>query len=224
MTTTHDLPTVAGWWGGADIETRESLGLAADRKQEETQRDRDRASLWLAFRKAGATDGRSARAEQRASAAVDAAIAFTAQSPAPLALIPHRRHARARPNSRTFPARSTSIRTGGAAWTRRQPKFSTRPRLARAARIRCAGAPMTPRATLRLQFHKEFTFADAERHGAVFRAPRASATSTPHRSRPRARARRTAMTSSTRRGSIPSSVARTRCEASSRRCAPRGSA
>jgi 4-alpha-glucanotransferase len=43
--------------------------------------------LWRAFRKASATnDDQPAR--EHASEAVDAAIAFTAQSPAPLALIP----------------------------------------------------------------------------------------------------------------------------------------
>jgi 4-alpha-glucanotransferase len=87
MTTTHDLPTVAGWWKGHDIETRASIGLVTDRKQERKARTKERAALWRAFRKAGvvAADAPVARDAQRA---VDAAIAFTARSPAALALIP----------------------------------------------------------------------------------------------------------------------------------------
>lgn len=85
MTSTHDLPTVAGWWSGADIGTRDGLGLA-DAPRETKERAKDRASLWNAFREAGVVDaGASAHDE---AAAVDAAIAFAARSPAPLALIP----------------------------------------------------------------------------------------------------------------------------------------
>ena len=53
MTTTHDLPTVAGWWQGADIATRDALGLVADEQRETQERAQDRSALWGAFRKAG---------------------------------------------------------------------------------------------------------------------------------------------------------------------------
>ena len=86
MTTTHDLPTVAGWWSAADIGTRAKLGLS-DAEREQTERARDRKRLWSAFRKAGITTSSEPGPSQDAPA-VDAAIAFTAQSPAPLALIP----------------------------------------------------------------------------------------------------------------------------------------
>jgi 4-alpha-glucanotransferase len=86
MTSTHDLPTVAGWWSGADIETRAKLGLA-DERREAKERKQDRKALWGAFKKAGVTRESEPRPEQIAPA-VDAAIAFTAQSPARLALIP----------------------------------------------------------------------------------------------------------------------------------------
>ncbi|WP_298216311.1 4-alpha-glucanotransferase [Acidocella sp.] len=52
MTTTHDLPTVAGWWTGRDLEWRARLGLAAESKPE---RAAARRALWTAFRKSGAT-------------------------------------------------------------------------------------------------------------------------------------------------------------------------
>lgn len=66
MTTTHDLPTVAGWWRG---------------------KDSGRAPLWRAFMDAGvAADPQPA--PDAPSAAVDAAVAFVAEAPSPLALIP----------------------------------------------------------------------------------------------------------------------------------------
>ena len=34
MTTTHDLPTVAGWWSGEDIRTRRALGFGAAGEEE----------------------------------------------------------------------------------------------------------------------------------------------------------------------------------------------
>lgn len=86
MTSTHDLPTVAGWWSGADIEMREKLGLA-DAACARKERVQDRKALWNAFQKGGvATKGEPPPSQP--SPAVDAAIAFTAQSPAQLALIP----------------------------------------------------------------------------------------------------------------------------------------
>ena len=87
MTTTHDLPPVAGWWKGVDIAARDALGLVADRKREERERAKDRSALWRAFRKAGVVAADEPDSENDAQA-VDAAIAFAAQSPAPLALIP----------------------------------------------------------------------------------------------------------------------------------------
>lgn len=86
MTSTHDLPTVAGWWSGADIETSAKLGLT-DAPREKAQRAQDRRLVWDAFRQAGAARN-GAPAAANSSPAVDAAIAFTAQSPAQLALIP----------------------------------------------------------------------------------------------------------------------------------------
>jgi 4-alpha-glucanotransferase len=85
MTSTHDLPTVAGWWSGADIDTRNALGLA-NAARETKGRTKDRVCLWTAFREAGVVDADAPTKD--AAIAVDAAIAFTGQSPSPLALIP----------------------------------------------------------------------------------------------------------------------------------------
>jgi len=87
MTTTHDLPTIAGWWQGSDIVTRDALGFVTDAQRETRERAQDRSALWRAFRKAGETAAEVPPPEESAPA-VDAAIDFTARSPGPLALIP----------------------------------------------------------------------------------------------------------------------------------------
>jgi 4-alpha-glucanotransferase len=85
MTTTHDLPTVAGWWSGEDIRTRRALGLGAAGEEEERRQDRGR--LWRAFTAAGTAQG-AAPPIDRPAAAVDAALGYVAQSPSPLMLAP----------------------------------------------------------------------------------------------------------------------------------------
>jgi 4-alpha-glucanotransferase len=85
MTTTHDLPTVAGWWRGADLELRRGLGMVAE--DEIGQRPKERASLWQAFTKAGAAAGDPPDPEDT-DPAVDAAVGFVAQSPGPLSIVP----------------------------------------------------------------------------------------------------------------------------------------
>ncbi len=85
MTTTHDLPTVAGWWSGEDIRTRRTLGLGA--AGEEAERRQDRGRLWRAFTAAGTVQGAPPPVD-RPAAAVDAALGYVAQSPAPLMLAP----------------------------------------------------------------------------------------------------------------------------------------
>lgn len=62
MTTTHDLPTVAGWWLGKDIVWRRKLKLFAARDgaaKATAERKRDRAQLWDAFVRAGVAKGRA---------------------------------------------------------------------------------------------------------------------------------------------------------------------
>jgi 4-alpha-glucanotransferase len=87
MTTTHDLPTVAGWWSGADIATREELGLAPQAQSERDLRAGDRTALWRAFANADAAEGAQPERDN-AAPAVDAAVRFVAKAAAPLVLIP----------------------------------------------------------------------------------------------------------------------------------------
>jgi 4-alpha-glucanotransferase len=88
VTTTHDLPTVAGWWRGADIETRGALGILGESAtQARRARTKDRGALWRAFRKAGMASGPQPPPQQSAQV-IDTALGFVARTPAPLALVP----------------------------------------------------------------------------------------------------------------------------------------
>jgi 4-alpha-glucanotransferase len=86
MTSTHDLPTVAGWWAGRDIDWRASLGNP-DTAPDRHARARDRDALWNAFRESGAADMPEPDAEHPAPAA-DAAPAHIGSSACALALLP----------------------------------------------------------------------------------------------------------------------------------------
>lgn len=85
MTTTHDLPTVAGWWSGADLMLRRDLGTASE--VEIAERPKERAALWQAFTDAGVVSG-GAPQPIDTDPIVDAAIDFVARAPGPLAIVP----------------------------------------------------------------------------------------------------------------------------------------
>jgi 4-alpha-glucanotransferase len=89
-TTTHDLPTVTGWWRGRDIDWDDRLNRLPEdhsRAQMEQEREDDRAALWAAFRHAGLAEGGKPPLEQT-DQVVDTALAFVADTPTPLAMIP----------------------------------------------------------------------------------------------------------------------------------------
>ncbi|WP_102323712.1 4-alpha-glucanotransferase [Komagataeibacter saccharivorans] len=96
FTTTHDLPTVAGWWQGVDIDWRAQLnqfapGTTADTQR--TERENDRTALWSALSAARGTAGGKRVAEKPpatvagARQVVDDAIGFVAATPCPLGII-----------------------------------------------------------------------------------------------------------------------------------------
>lgn len=90
LTTTHDLPTVAGWWTGRDIEWAEQLGRKSAYDSPEharSERAKERRRLWTACRRAGVAEGEPPAAGEPA-AAVDAALGFVAQTPCPVAIVP----------------------------------------------------------------------------------------------------------------------------------------
>lgn len=84
MTSTHDLPTVAGWWKGTDIALREKLHMAGDTVE---TRATDRAELWAAFRNSGATNA-PIPTDNNGAAAADAACVHLGFAASTLALLP----------------------------------------------------------------------------------------------------------------------------------------
>jgi 4-alpha-glucanotransferase len=85
MTSTHDLPTVAGWWQGRDLEWRETVNTKTE--DEDTIRNHDRISLWDAFRESGAASG-EVPGPQGGAAAADAAAAHIGRAACTLAILP----------------------------------------------------------------------------------------------------------------------------------------
>jgi 4-alpha-glucanotransferase len=93
-TTTHDLPTVTGWWRGADILWRNQIGQTLPRADGRdpvevalAERANDRAVLWEAFQWAGVA-AHGVPAPPPESAPVDEALAFVAATPTPLVTYP----------------------------------------------------------------------------------------------------------------------------------------
>ncbi len=88
MTSTHDLATVAGWWGGRDLLWRaRRAGTGTPPAEAEAERTRERTALWTDLSAAGLAAGPPPPPEAPA-AAVTGAVALVAEAPAPLALIP----------------------------------------------------------------------------------------------------------------------------------------
>ena len=90
MTSTHDLPTVAGWWKGSDIDVRRQhgrLGDGVDTDMERRQREQDRPRLWSAFVREHVGEG-PVPDPADTSPVVDAAVRFVAKTEVPLSLIP----------------------------------------------------------------------------------------------------------------------------------------
>ncbi|WP_194724788.1 4-alpha-glucanotransferase [Noviherbaspirillum malthae] len=89
-TTTHDLPTIAGWWQGRDLDWRRDLDLLATGETEgdaRRSRDRERHEMWQAFNQIGCAGGSLPDSTAQA-APLEAAIDFIGQTPAPLAMLP----------------------------------------------------------------------------------------------------------------------------------------
>ncbi len=88
MTSTHDLPTVAGWWKGHDIGTRRALGGSeADEQRELAERATARTELWTAMQASGAASGPTPAVWDTVPV-VDAAVAQVGGSACELAMVP----------------------------------------------------------------------------------------------------------------------------------------
>lgn len=89
LTSTHDLPTVAGWWRGRDIDWIYALGRRSPYGSEaegRASRARERRALWRACVAAGAAEGAEPAPDQP-DRAVDAAIGLVAKTPCPVAIV-----------------------------------------------------------------------------------------------------------------------------------------
>jgi 4-alpha-glucanotransferase len=90
MTSTHDLPTIAGWWKGSDIDVRHVHGRLAEGVDPEAvhiERAQDRPKLWDALLREHLVQGALPDPDQTAPV-VDAALRFIARTEVPLSLIP----------------------------------------------------------------------------------------------------------------------------------------
>ena len=90
MTSTHDLPTLAGWWRGRDLEWRAKLDLSGgpeNEAQDGHDRFRDRFMIWEAMQATGAADGNPPPNDEPARF-VDAATRYVAGAACDLALLP----------------------------------------------------------------------------------------------------------------------------------------
>ena len=85
--TTHDIPTLRGWWNGHDIDWRIKVGQVqeADRDQQWRSREHERAGLNRALCEDG---GKDLHHLLSAEQAVDAAACFLGHTRAPLVLFP----------------------------------------------------------------------------------------------------------------------------------------
>jgi len=168
--TTHDLPTFVGWWRGVDSDTRQSLGLY-DQERAEAERG-ERVVERRRLAEALATQQLLPDAEPPEAAPFEGAARYLARAPSVLTAVQYEdvvsELAQANvpgstegyPNWRRKLDRDlTEIAAPGGPLAKLAAALSAEGRGARSA-SRLADAP--PRATYRLQFHKDFTFADAE--------------------------------------------------------------
>ncbi|WP_375455005.1 malto-oligosyltrehalose synthase [uncultured Methylobacterium sp.] len=170
--TTHDLPTFVGWWRGVDTDTRQSLGLYdADRAEAERgERVTERRRLTEALAAEQVLSG----SEPPDAAPFEAAARYLARAPSMLTAVQYEDvvselsqanvpgSTEGYPNWRRKLDRDlTAIAAPGGPLAKLAASLAAEERGPRSGAARLATAP--PRATYRLQFHKDFTFADAER-------------------------------------------------------------
>ncbi|MGV3742121.1 MAG: 4-alpha-glucanotransferase [Burkholderiaceae bacterium] len=89
-TTTHDTPTLAGWWAGHDIDWRSKLDLREAGGSEEAERQeraRERTALWNAMLHAGSAQG-DMPSPLPEHAPLNEAVSFFGRSTGPLAILP----------------------------------------------------------------------------------------------------------------------------------------
>lgn len=98
MTTTHDLPTAAGWWLGRDIEVRGELGLVDsddDLRRQHAEREADRDAIWQRLHRPNGDEGGGhdqpvppRPGNGSTDQFLEAAIGHVGRTPAALAVVP----------------------------------------------------------------------------------------------------------------------------------------
>ncbi|WP_456280564.1 4-alpha-glucanotransferase [Cupriavidus sp. JZ107] len=86
--TTHDLPTIAGWWAGQDITWRarlDQLGPDVTEASARAERARDRQALWQALCEAGLAKGEAPDPDRAPVATI---LAWLSRTRTPLRLVP----------------------------------------------------------------------------------------------------------------------------------------
>jgi 4-alpha-glucanotransferase len=88
MTGTHDLPTMAGWWQGRELDWNEKLGRGRpDHAANRRERAAQRSGWWRSFVAAGVAEGPEPAPDDPARA-VDAAIGFVGKTPCDVVILP----------------------------------------------------------------------------------------------------------------------------------------
>ncbi|MGJ7506728.1 malto-oligosyltrehalose synthase [Variovorax sp. GT1P44] len=175
---THDLPTLAGWWTGRDLQVRHELGLIPDAGSFEHQRrdrEEERRRLVGAMQGSDAVPIDPAKPSLEASD-VAAIHGFLAGAPSKVMMVqledalgeieqpnlpgttfqhPNWRRKYRQPVETLW--NDETVREVGAALARARPHEGER------AEVRRRQLSRVPRATYRLQFHRGFGFDDAAR-------------------------------------------------------------
>jgi 4-alpha-glucanotransferase len=87
LSTTHDLPTLAGWWCERDLKWRTKIGIGKKQlAQERKARAKDKKEIWAMLRGAGAVHGQ-APDRTKPSLFIDGAFRALAATSCPLALL-----------------------------------------------------------------------------------------------------------------------------------------
>ena len=90
MTGTHDLPTIAGWWQGRDIDWTWAIGRSSthgDETEARAARGHERTDLWAALVASGAAAGQQPDID-RPEPVIEAILRHVGRTPCELALVP----------------------------------------------------------------------------------------------------------------------------------------
>jgi 4-alpha-glucanotransferase len=87
LTTTHDLPTISGWWRGHDLDLRAMLTRSFDMELAQRARENDRRGLWRTLKRAKCARGPEP-AHNDEHVVVDATLALVAKTASRLCIVP----------------------------------------------------------------------------------------------------------------------------------------